>query len=73
MRNSSTPQQHDRFHLVRDRELSDLIDALRWVFDRLNRAEAYDRKRLAAERVEILNVIDTAIAYLLDLREGRLQ
>jgi hypothetical protein len=31
------PAQHDRFALVHDRELSDLIDGLQWAFDELNR------------------------------------
>jgi hypothetical protein len=66
------PAQHDdRFALVRDRELSDLIDGLQWAFDELNRGEAFHRGRLSDERVATLTVINAAIAYLLDLREGQ--
>jgi hypothetical protein len=71
MRNNSIPQQHDRFALVRDRELSDLIDGLEWVFDSLNRGDAFHRGRLSDERVATLAVISAAIAYLIGLREGR--
>jgi hypothetical protein len=66
------PAQHDdRFALVRDRELSDLIDGLLWTFDELNRGDAFNRGRLSDERVATLTVIKAAIAYLLELREGR--
>jgi hypothetical protein len=66
------PVQHDdRFALVRDRELADLIDGLQWTFDELNRGDAFHRGRLSDERVATLAVINAAITYLLDLREGR--
>jgi hypothetical protein len=65
------PAQHDRFALVRDRELSDLIDGLLWAFDVLNRGDAFHRGRLSDERVATLTMIKAAIAYLLELREGR--
>jgi hypothetical protein len=65
------PAEHDRFALVRDRELSDLIDGLHWAFDELNRGEAFHRGRLSDERVATLNVINAAVAYLVELREGR--
>jgi hypothetical protein len=61
--------RHDRFALVRDRELSDLIDGLQWAFDELNRGDAFYRGRLSDERVATLTVINAAITYLLDLRE----
>jgi hypothetical protein len=63
------PAQPDRFALVRDRELSDLIDGLQWAFDELNRGDAYHRGRLSDERVATLEVIKAALTYLLDLRE----
>ena len=61
--------QQDRFALVSDRKLSDLIDDLLWAFDELNRGDAFHRGRLSDDRVAILAVIEAAIAYLLDLRE----
>jgi hypothetical protein len=63
------PAQHDRFALVRDRELSDLIDGLLWAFDELNRGDAFHRGRLSDDRVATLAVIRAALTYLLDLRE----
>jgi hypothetical protein len=69
MRTNSIPQQHDRFALVRDRELSDLIDGLQQAFHELNRGEAFHRGRLSDERVATLTVINATITYLLDLRE----
>ena len=63
------PAQQDRFALVRDRELSDLIDGLLWAFDELNRGDAFHRGRLSDDRVVTLAVIKAAIAFLLDLRE----
>jgi hypothetical protein len=39
------PAQQDRFALVRDRELSDLIDGLLWAFDELNRGDAFASPR----------------------------
>jgi len=63
------PAHHDRFALVRDRELSDLIDGLLWAFDELNRGDAFHRGRLSDDRVATLAVINAAIAYLLELRE----
>jgi hypothetical protein len=63
------PAQHDRLALVRDRELSDLIDGLLWTFDELNRGDAFGRGRLSDERVAQLAVIKAAITYLHDLRE----
>jgi hypothetical protein len=67
------PAQHDPFALVRDRELSDLIEGLQWAFDLLNRGDAFHRGRLSDKRVATLSVINAAIAYLLELREGRVQ
>jgi hypothetical protein len=63
------PAQKDRFALVRDRELSDLIDGLPWVFDELNRGDAFHRGRLSDDRLVTLAVIKAAIAFLRDLRE----
>jgi hypothetical protein len=63
------PAQQDRFALVRDRELSDLIDGLLWAFDELNRGDAFHRGRLNDDRVATLTVIKAAITYLHDLRE----
>jgi hypothetical protein len=63
------PAQHDRFALVRDRELSDLIDGLQWAFDELNRGDAFRRGRLSNDRVATLAVIRAALNYLLELRE----
>jgi hypothetical protein len=65
----SLPAQHDRFALVHDRELSDLIDGLQWAFDEINRGDAFHRGRLSDERVATLTVIKAAITYLLDLWE----
>jgi hypothetical protein len=65
------PAQPDRLRLVRDREIADLIDGLEWVFDELNRGDAFHRGRLSDERVATLTVIKAAITYLRELREGR--
>ena len=67
MQNLSARQ--DRFALVSDRKLSDLIDDLLWAFDELNRGEAFHRGRLSDDRVATLAVIKAAIAYLVELRE----
>ena len=67
------PAQHDRFALVRDRELSDLIDGLLRAFDELDRGNAFHRGRLSQRRVATLSAINAAIVYLLELREGRVR
>lgn len=69
MRTASTTPQYDRFALIRDRELSGLIDNLQWAFDKLNHGDAFNRGRLSDERVEILTVIDAAITDLHQLRD----
>jgi hypothetical protein len=65
------PAHHDRFALVRDRELSDLIDGLLGAADELDRGDAFHRGRLSARRVATVSAIQAAIAYLLQLREER--
>jgi hypothetical protein len=65
----SAASKQDRFALVRDRELSDLIDGLLWAFDELDRGDAFHRGCLSDDRVVTLTVIKDAITYLLDLRE----
>lgn len=61
-------QAPDRFSIIDDRELADLIDGLQRAFDHFNRGDAFRRGRLSAERAEALAAINAAIIYLVEQR-----
>jgi hypothetical protein len=72
MRNNSIPQQHDRFAIVRDCELRDLIERLDRARDSLNRLARWSRN---LARIGMIEDVDAAIAQaaacLRQVREQR--
>jgi hypothetical protein len=73
MRNNSTPQQHDRFAIVRDCELRDLIERLDRAQDNLSRLAGWSRNLTRIGKLEDAhNAVAEAAEYLLELREDRL-
>jgi hypothetical protein len=62
----------DRFVLVRDRQLRDLIEQLDVAWDDLADLERATRNRARAGMLDrAQSVIAQAVTFLLDLREGR--
>jgi hypothetical protein len=67
------PAQHDRFALVRDRELSDLVQMLDEAADILERPAKNNRRRVTlhiGDAIALFAAIEKAAAALRDLRLG---